>query len=81
MGVIELTAAFKREVIAEGVETIAHCTALLHLGYELAQGCGIPGLCQQTGSPYGPRLGSLIPPSVNLKCYHLPAQPETLCNL
>ncbi len=37
-GVIGLAAAFKREVIAEGVETVAHGTALLHLGCQLAQG-------------------------------------------
>jgi EAL domain-containing protein (putative c-di-GMP-specific phosphodiesterase class I) len=40
-GVIGLAAAFKREVIAEGVETVAHGTALLQLGCELAQGYGI----------------------------------------
>ena len=40
-GVIGLASAFKREVIAEGVETIEHGTALLHLGCELAQGYGI----------------------------------------
>ncbi len=40
-GVIGLAAAFKRQVIAEGVETVAHGTALLHLGCELAQGYGI----------------------------------------
>ena len=40
-GVIGLAAAFRREVIAEGVETIAHGTALLQLGCELAQGYGI----------------------------------------
>jgi diguanylate cyclase (GGDEF)-like protein/PAS domain S-box-containing protein len=40
-GVIGLAAAFKREVIAEGVETVAHGTALLHLGCDLAQGYGI----------------------------------------
>jgi diguanylate cyclase (GGDEF)-like protein/PAS domain S-box-containing protein len=40
-GVIGLAAAFKREVIAEGVETIAHGTALMNLGCELAQGYGI----------------------------------------
>ncbi len=40
-GVIGLAAAFKREVIAEGVETVAHGTALMHLGCELAQGYGI----------------------------------------
>jgi EAL domain-containing protein (putative c-di-GMP-specific phosphodiesterase class I) len=40
-GVIGLAVAFKRQVIAEGVETVAHGTALLHLGCELAQGYGI----------------------------------------
>jgi diguanylate cyclase (GGDEF)-like protein/PAS domain S-box-containing protein len=40
-GVVGLAAAFKREVIAEGVETVAHGTALLQLGCELAQGFGI----------------------------------------
>ncbi len=40
-GVIGLAAAFKRQVIAEGVETVAHGTALLQLGCELAQGYGI----------------------------------------
>jgi EAL domain-containing protein (putative c-di-GMP-specific phosphodiesterase class I) len=36
-----LAAAFKRQVIAEGVETVAHGTLLLQLGCELAQGYGI----------------------------------------
>jgi EAL domain-containing protein (putative c-di-GMP-specific phosphodiesterase class I) len=40
-GVIGLARAFNREVIAEGVETIAHGTALLALGCPLAQGYGI----------------------------------------
>ncbi len=40
-GVIGLAAAFKRQVIAEGVETVAHGTMLLQLGCELAQGYGI----------------------------------------
>jgi EAL domain-containing protein (putative c-di-GMP-specific phosphodiesterase class I) len=40
-GVIGLAAAFKREVIAEGVESVAHGTALVNLGCELAQGYGI----------------------------------------
>ena len=40
-GVIGLAAAFKRQVIAEGVETVPHGTLLLHLGCELAQGYGI----------------------------------------
>ena len=40
-GVIGLAKAFRRDVIAEGVETIAHGVALLQLGCELAQGYGI----------------------------------------
>ena len=40
-GVIGLAAAFNREVIAEGVETVAHGTLLLAMGCELAQGYGI----------------------------------------
>jgi EAL domain-containing protein (putative c-di-GMP-specific phosphodiesterase class I) len=40
-GVVSLAKAFRREVIAEGVETIAHGFALLQLGCELAQGYGI----------------------------------------
>jgi EAL domain-containing protein (putative c-di-GMP-specific phosphodiesterase class I) len=40
-GVVGLARAFNREVIAEGVETIAHGQALLALGCELAQGYGI----------------------------------------
>jgi diguanylate cyclase (GGDEF)-like protein/PAS domain S-box-containing protein len=40
-GVIGLAASFNREVIAEGVETVAHGRALLTLGCELAQGYGI----------------------------------------
>ncbi|MBI2749522.1 MAG: EAL domain-containing protein [Burkholderiales bacterium] len=40
-GVIGLASAFKRKVIAEGVESVRHGTALLHLGCELAQGYGI----------------------------------------
>jgi EAL domain-containing protein (putative c-di-GMP-specific phosphodiesterase class I) len=39
--VIGLAKTFKREVIAEGVETIEHGAALLKLGCELAQGYGI----------------------------------------
>ena len=40
-GVISLAGAFRREVIAEGVETVAHGEMLLLLGCELAQGYGI----------------------------------------
>jgi len=40
-GVIGLARAFKRQVIAEGVESVAHGTLLLQLGCELAQGYGI----------------------------------------
>jgi EAL domain-containing protein (putative c-di-GMP-specific phosphodiesterase class I) len=40
-GVIGLASAFNRQVIAEGVETPAHCTELMRLGCELAQGYGI----------------------------------------
>nr|WP_315469003.1 EAL domain-containing protein [uncultured Undibacterium sp.] len=40
-GVIRLAKAFRREVIAEGVETLAHGAALLDLGCHLAQGYGI----------------------------------------
>ena len=40
-GVIGLSRAFRRQVIAEGVETVDHGEMLLHLGCELAQGYGI----------------------------------------
>ena len=40
-GIISLASAFKRDVVAEGVETAAHGTQLLQLGCELAQGYGI----------------------------------------
>jgi diguanylate cyclase (GGDEF)-like protein len=40
-GIIGMAAAFRREVIAEGVETIEHGSLLLQLGCELAQGYGI----------------------------------------
>jgi EAL domain-containing protein (putative c-di-GMP-specific phosphodiesterase class I) len=40
-GIIGLASAFKRDVIAEGVETVAHGTRLLQLGCDLGQGYGI----------------------------------------
>ncbi len=40
-GVIGLANAFHRQVIAEGVETVAHGTMLLQFGCELGQGYGI----------------------------------------
>jgi len=40
-GVLGLAAAFHRQVVAEGVETVEHGEMLLQLGCELAQGYGI----------------------------------------
>jgi diguanylate cyclase (GGDEF)-like protein len=40
-GVIGLASAFRRKVIAEGVETIEHGSMLLQLGCDLAQGYGV----------------------------------------
>lgn len=40
-GVIGLATAFRRKVIAEGVETVEHGEMLLQLGCDLAQGYGI----------------------------------------
>ena len=40
-GVISLASAFRRQVIAEGVETVEHGEMLLQLGCDLAQGYGI----------------------------------------
>ncbi|MFA6971740.1 MAG: EAL domain-containing protein [Gallionella sp.] len=40
-GVISLSSAFRRQVIAEGVETLAHGEILVQLGCDLAQGYGI----------------------------------------
>ena len=40
-GIVGLAKSFQREVIAEGVETIAHGVALLQMGCDLAQGYGI----------------------------------------
>ncbi|WP_337879394.1 EAL domain-containing protein [Rheinheimera sp.] len=40
-GILVLAAEFKRDIVAEGVETTEHGEALLALGCELAQGYGI----------------------------------------
>jgi diguanylate cyclase (GGDEF)-like protein/PAS domain S-box-containing protein len=40
-GVIGLATAFRRQIIAEGVETVVHGEMLLRLGCEMAQGFGI----------------------------------------
>ncbi|ART83002.1 hypothetical protein CBP31_10505 [Oceanisphaera profunda] len=40
-GVLSLAKAFGRQVIAEGVETLAHGDSLLRMGCDLAQGYGI----------------------------------------
>jgi EAL domain-containing protein (putative c-di-GMP-specific phosphodiesterase class I) len=40
-GIIGLAKSFRRDVIAEGVETMEHGTVLLQMGCELAQGYGI----------------------------------------
>ena len=40
-GILGLSTAFHRQVIAEGVETVDHGEMLLYLGCELAQGYGI----------------------------------------
>jgi diguanylate cyclase (GGDEF)-like protein/PAS domain S-box-containing protein len=40
-GIVGLTRAFRRQVVAEGVETAAHCVALINLGCHFGQGYGI----------------------------------------
>ena len=50
-GVIALAKSFKRDVIAEGVETIEHGVVLLKLGCELAQGYGIAKPMQASDIP------------------------------
>ena len=40
-GIVGLARAFRRQIIAEGVETAAHGALLLSLGCELGQGYGI----------------------------------------
>jgi diguanylate cyclase (GGDEF)-like protein/PAS domain S-box-containing protein len=41
VGVLALASAFRRQTLAEGVETLAHGELLLQLGCDLAQGYGI----------------------------------------
>jgi diguanylate cyclase (GGDEF)-like protein/PAS domain S-box-containing protein len=40
-GILSLASAFRRQVVAEGVETVEHGLMLLQLGCEVAQGYGI----------------------------------------
>ncbi len=40
-GIIGLSEAFNRELVAEGVETVEHGSLLLHLGCDVAQGYGV----------------------------------------
>jgi EAL domain-containing protein (putative c-di-GMP-specific phosphodiesterase class I) len=40
-GVVGLSLAFKRRVIAEGVESVEHGLSLIRLGCDLGQGYGI----------------------------------------
>jgi len=56
-GVVGLANAFQRDVIAEGVETIAHGLALLQLGCKLAQGYVMLALCLPLISLTGFRTG------------------------
>jgi predicted signal transduction protein with EAL and GGDEF domain len=41
IGIIKMANAFRRQVIAEGVESVSHGEALLQMGCDLAQGYGI----------------------------------------
>ena len=50
-GVIGLAIAFHREVIAEGVETLAHGNLLQQLGCDLGQGFGIARPMPGTNMP------------------------------
>jgi EAL domain-containing protein (putative c-di-GMP-specific phosphodiesterase class I) len=50
-GVIGLATAFRRKIIAEGVETVAHGSRLLSLGCDLAQGYGIARPMPATALP------------------------------
>jgi EAL domain-containing protein (putative c-di-GMP-specific phosphodiesterase class I) len=60
-GVIGLATAFRRKVIAEGVETVEHGEMLLQLGCDLAQGYGIARPMPAADLPAGP------PPGVRMR--------------
>ncbi|MDO8776946.1 MAG: EAL domain-containing protein [Burkholderiaceae bacterium] len=65
-GVIGLASAFRRQVIAEGVETVAHGAMLLQLGCELAQGYGIARPMPAHDLPYWSAIWRPDPAWVNL---------------
>ncbi len=62
--VIDLAITFRRQVIAEGVETVKHGEMLLQLGCELAQGYGIAHPCLHMNFPVGLPLGDQIQPGL-----------------
>lgn len=59
-GVIGLAAAFQRDCIAEGVETVAHGTRLIELGCTSAQGFGIAR--PMPAEQFAPWCASWTPP-------------------
>jgi len=64
--VLGLSVAFRRRVIAEGVETEAHGELLLRLGCDLAQGYGIARPMPPEAIPHW--LGAWRPPAVWRQC-------------
>lgn len=60
-GVIGLSRAFKREVVAEGVETLEHYLCLMELGCDFAQGFGIAR--PMPASEFLPWLENWLPPT------------------
>jgi len=66
-GVVGLAAAFHRQVIAEGVETVEHGSLLLQFGCELAQGYGIAAPCLPVQCALGRPVGN--PKRCGLICY------------
>jgi len=58
-GMLGLASAFRRQAVAEGVETVEQGTLLLQLGCEIAQGFGI-------AAPMPPADLPLIPPLIDL---------------